>query len=85
MLSVECWGVVGIFFMAENYWRGFGLVQVFIFAACLTIYFSAGRDWKLAGVIFLVMELGAIFSATLGARVRGRGRKRGKELPLRRR
>jgi len=60
--------------------------QLFIWTACLTVYFSAGRDLVVAGVMFLVMQVGSIFSAAIGARMKGRApREADDELPLGRR
>jgi hypothetical protein len=71
--------------MWEIYRRTFWVGQLFILTACLTVYFSAGRDWVLALVIFGVMELGSLASAAVGARVRRPVRDREDDLPLRRR
>jgi hypothetical protein len=71
--------------MWQQYRRVLIPTQLFIFAFCLTVYFTTGRQWKAAVVLFLVMQLGSLASAALGARMKRPRPKQSDDLPLQRR
>jgi hypothetical protein len=73
--------------MWEQYKKTAKFMQAFILLACVAIYFSTGRQLMAVLIFFLVMEIGALFGAAWGARIKNRteaaARRRG-ELPLER-
>lgn len=74
--------------MWEQYRRTFVPTQLFVLAACVTVYFTAGREWLLALMVFGVMQVSFLLSAAWTARVLARRTARGPEmepLPLQRR
>jgi hypothetical protein len=74
--------------MWQQYRLTFVPTQIFILAACVTVYFTTGRQGLLAGMVFAVMQVSFVLSAAWTARVvarRGRRMKTDGELPLQRR
>ena len=68
--------------MWEQYRRTFIPTQLFVLAACVTVYFTAGRELSLAVGVFAIMQVAFIVSAAWTARVTKRATRPKPEDPL---
>jgi hypothetical protein len=71
--------------MWQQYWRTLVPTQLFIVAACVTLFFSLGRKWTMVVVLFGVMQLGSLASIAIAARQKKQAARAREELPLGRR
>ncbi|HEY7119875.1 MAG TPA: hypothetical protein VH475_25020 [Tepidisphaeraceae bacterium] len=71
--------------MWEQYRKTLVPSQLFIAAACVTVYFLMGRQWFLVLMLFLVMQFGGIMGAAWATRLKARMTRADEELPLNRR
>jgi hypothetical protein len=73
--------------MWQQYRQTFVPTQLFVLAACATIYFTTGHETSLALAVFGVMQVAFVLSAAWTARLIERRRRRQRapdDLPLRR-
>jgi hypothetical protein len=68
--------------MWQQYRKTLIPLQLFIFAACITVYFVTWL-WPLVLGIFAIMELGALAGAASAARLKARTEQAREALPLR--
>jgi predicted MFS family arabinose efflux permease len=73
--------------MWEQYRRTFIPTQLFVAAACATVYFTTGRAWLMPAFVFVIMQLGFVAGAAFAARAarKMRATPGDEPLPLRRR
>lgn len=70
--------------MWEHYKKTLIPMQILIVAVTVTVYFILRRQWLVALVVFVVMQLGSLAGAAWGARLSRRIKQRSEELPLKR-
>lgn len=55
--------------MWEHYRKTFKGMQVLIALVAVAVYVFFGRQWRMAGTFFLVMQLSAVIGAVWAARI----------------
>jgi uncharacterized membrane protein YfcA len=73
--------------MWEQYRKTLVITQLFIWAACASIYYFGGGQGSIVPVlvIFVIMQLGAFAGAAFGARMKAKMERARDALPLQRR
>jgi hypothetical protein len=71
--------------MWQHYRKTIVVVQLFILALCTAMKFLLSMPWLAVGVLFLVMQPGALLGTWYGVRMRERAVAKEDDLPLRRR
>lgn len=69
--------------MWEQYKKTFVITQLFVGAACGTVWFTSGH-WAAAVTMFAIMQVGGVMGAAYTARLQARAAKRSDRLPLHR-